>query len=135
MSNSATPCIVARQDSLPSTISRRKLLKFISIASVMLSNHLILCSSLLLLPSVFPRISVLSNELALLITWLKYWVSASATDLPMNIQSWFPLGLTGLISLPSKSLLNTTVQKHQFFRTQLSLWSSSDNSTWLLEKL
>ena len=133
MSNSATPCIVARQDSLPSTMSRRKLLKFISIASVMLSNHLILCSSLLLLPSVFPRISVLSNELALLITWLKYWVSASATVLPMNIQSWFPLGLTGLI-LPSKNLLNTTVQKHQFFCTQLSLWSSSDNSTWLLEK-
>jgi len=52
-------------------------------------------------------------------------VSASASVLPMNIQDWFPLGLTGLISLPSKGLLrvfsNTTVQKHQFFSAQLSL--------------
>ena len=51
-------------------------------------------------------------------------VSASASDLPMNIQDWFPLGLTGLISLQSKGLSrvfsNTTVQKHQFFGTQLS---------------
>ena len=52
-------------------------------------------------------------------------VSASASVLPMNIQDWFPLGLTGLISLPSKGLSrvfsNTTVQKHQFFSAQLSL--------------
>ena len=51
--------------------------------------------------------------------------SASASVLPMNIQDWFPLGLTGLISLLSKGLSrvfsNTTVQKHQFFGTQLSL--------------
>ena len=55
--------------------------------------------------------------------------SASASVLPMNIQDWFPLGLTGLISLHSKGLSrvfsNTTVQKHQFFGTQLSLWSNS----------
>ena len=55
--------------------------------------------------------------------------SASASVLPMNIQDWFPLGLTALISLQSKGLLkvfsNTTVQKHQFFNTQPSLWSSS----------
>ena len=53
-------------------------------------------------------------------------VSASALVLAMNIQSWFPLGLTGLITLLSKGLSrvfsNTTVQKHQFFSTQLSLW-------------
>ena len=53
---------------------------------------------------------------------------ASALVLPMNIQGWFPLGLTGWISLHSKGLSrvfsNTTVQKHQFFGTQLSLWSS-----------
>ena len=52
-------------------------------------------------------------------------VSASASVLPMNIQDWFPLGLTGLISLQSKGLSrvfsSTTVQKHQFFGTQLSL--------------
>ena len=55
-------------------------------------------------------------------------VSASASVLPMNIQAWFPLELTGLISLQSKRLLrvfNTTVQKQQFFITQLSLWSNS----------
>ena len=56
-------------------------------------------------------------------------VSASASVFPMNIQDWFPLGLTGLISLQSKGhstvFSNTTVQKHQFFSTQLFLWSNS----------
>ena len=63
--------------------------------------------------------------------------SALASVLPMNIQDWFPLGLTGLI-LQSKGLSrvfsNTTVQKHQFFSVQLSLWSNSHIHTWLLEK-
>ena len=65
-------------------------------------------------------------------------VSASASVLLVNIQDWFPLGLTGWISLLSKGLSrvfsNTTVQKHQFFGTQLSLWSISHIHTWLLEK-
>ena len=56
-------------------------------------------------------------------------IGASALALPMNIQDWFLLGLTGLISLQSKELsrvfANTTVQKHQFFGTPLSLWSNS----------
>ena len=56
--------------------------------------------------------------------------SASVSVLPMNIKDWFPLGLTGLISLQSKGLSrvfsNTTVQKHQFFGAQLSLYSNSD---------
>ena len=64
--------------------------------------------------------------------------SASASVLPMNFQDWSPLGLTGLISLLSKGLSrvlsNTTVQKHQFFGAQLSLWSNSYIHTWLLEK-
>ena len=64
--------------------------------------------------------------------------SASTSVLPMNIQDWFPLGLTGLISLQSKGLSrvfsNTTVQKHQFFGAQVFLWSSSHIHTWLLEK-
>ena len=63
--------------------------------------------------------------------------SASASVLPMNIQDWFALGLTGLISLLSKGLSrvfsNTTVQKHQFLGAQLSLWSNSHTHTWLLE--
>ena len=65
-------------------------------------------------------------------------VLASASILPMNIQDYFPLGLTGLISLQSKRLSrafsNTTVQKHHFFGTQLSLWSTYHIHTWLLEK-
>ena len=63
---------------------------------------------------------------------------ASASVLPMNIQDWFPLGLTALISLLSMGLLrvfsNTTVQKHLFFDAQPSLWSSFHMHTWLLEK-
>ena len=65
-------------------------------------------------------------------------VSASTSVLPMNIQDWLPLGLTGLSSLQSKGLSrvfsNTTVGKLQFFDTQPSLWSSSHICTWLLEK-
>ena len=62
----------------------------------------------------------------------------SASVFPMNIQGWFPLGWTRWISLLSKGLSrvfsNTTVQKHQFFSSQLSWWSSSHIHTWLLEK-
>ena len=65
-------------------------------------------------------------------------IGASASVLPMNIQDWFPLGLTGWISLQSNGLSrvfsNTTIQKHQFSDTQLSLWSNSHIHTWLLEK-
>ena len=64
--------------------------------------------------------------------------SASASVLPVNIQDWFPWGLTDLISFQSKGLSrvfsNTTVQKYLFFSIQLSLWSSSHIHTWLLEK-
>ena len=65
-------------------------------------------------------------------------VSASVSVFPMNVKDWFPLGWTNWISLPSKGLSrvfsNTTVQKHQFFGAQLSLWSNSHIHTWLLEK-
>ena len=81
---------------------------------------------------------VFSNESGLCIKWPKYAVSASASVLPKNIQDWFPLGLTGLISLQSKGLSrgfsNTSVQKHQIFGAQLSLWSNSHIHTWLPEK-
>ena len=64
--------------------------------------------------------------------------SASASVLPMNIQGWFPLGLTGLISLMSKGLSRifpgTTIWKHLFFGAQPSLWSNSHIHTWLQEK-
>ena len=65
-------------------------------------------------------------------------IRASASVLPMNIQDWLLLGLTGLISLQfeglSRVFSNTTVQNHQFFSAQLSLWSSSHIHTWLLKK-
>ena len=72
MSDSATPWPAAHQASLSITNSRN-LFKLVSIVSVMLSNHLILCHHLLLLPSIFPSIRVFSNESALLIRWPKYW--------------------------------------------------------------
>ena len=91
--------------------------QLISIESVIPSNHLILCHSLLFLPSIFPGIRVFSNELALCIRWPKDWNSSFITS-PSNKYS-------GLISMLSKGLLNvlssTTVQKHQFFSTQFSL--------------
>ena len=91
------------------TISR-SLLKLISIESVMPSNHLTLFSPLLLLPSIFPSISVFSNESVLAI---RCWsIGASATVLPMNTQDWFPLGLTGLISMQFKGL--SSLLQHQF---------------------
>ena len=65
-------------------------------------------------------------------------ISASTLVIPMNTQDWFPLGWTGWISLQSKGFSrvfsNTTVQKHQLFGTQLSLWSNSHIQIWLLEK-
>ena len=65
-------------------------------------------------------------------------VSASVSVFPMNTQDWSPLGWTSWISLQSKGLSrvfpNTTVQKHQFFYTQLSLWSNSHIHTWPLDK-
>ena len=106
------------------TISQ-SLLKLMSIESVMLSNHLILFCPLLLLPSIFPSIRVFFNESGS----QSIRVSASASVLPMNTQDWYPLGWTGWISLQSKGLSrafsNTTVQKHQFFSTQLSSQSNS----------
>ena len=81
-----------------------------------------------------------SFPMSQLFTWggQSIGVSASASVLPINIQDWFPLGWTGWISLQSKGLSrvfsNTTVQKHQFFGTQLSSQSSSHIHTWLLEK-
>ena len=76
----------------------------------MLSNHLILCCPLLLLLptslSISPSIRVSSNKLVLHIRWKSIGASASASVLPMNIQSWFNLGLTGLISLLSKEIFS-----------------------------
>ena len=77
----------------------QSLLKLMSIELMMPSNHLILFCPLLLQSSIFPSIRVFSNELDLRIRWPSFGVSASASVLPMNVQDWFPLGWTGLISL------------------------------------
>ena len=80
---------VAHQASLSSTISR-SLPKFISIEAMMLSNHLILCWPIFLLPSVFPSIRVFPSELALCIRWSKYWSFSFSISPAVNIQDWSP---------------------------------------------
>ena len=135
MSDFATPWTAACQASLSITNSW-SLPKLMSIESVMPSNHLILCHPLLLLPSIFPNIRVFSNESALHIRWPKYWhfsynISSSNEHPGLISFRW-----TGWISLQSKGFSrvfsNTTVQKHQFFCTQLSSQSNSHIHTWLL---
>ena len=131
-----TPWITACQASLSITNSW-KLLKFMSIESVMPSSHLILCYPFLL-PQSLPASG--SFPMSQLFAWggQSFGVSASASVLPMNTKDWSPLGWTGWISLQSKVLSrvfsNTTVQKHQFFGAQLSIQSNSHIHTWPLEK-
>ena len=120
----ATPWTGAYQASL-SINNSWSLLKLMSIASVMPSNHFILCHPLLLLPSIFPGIRVFSKESVLLIRCPKCWsfsFSNSSSNkysglISFRIDWWFSLQSKGL----SRVFSNTTVQKHQFFRTQLSL--------------
>ena len=107
-----TPWTAARQ-AFPSITNSRSPPKPMSIESVIPSNHLILCYPLLLLPSIFPTISIFSSESALHIRWPKYW-SFSFNICPSNEHpDWSPLGWTGWIFLQSKELLrvfsNTTV--------------------------
>ena len=133
----ATPWTAACQASLSFNISQ-SLLNLMSIESVMPSNHLILCCPLLITPSIF------TSTGSFLANWLfksgcqSIGASASASVLPTNIQGWFPLGLTLLISFKSKGLSrvfsSTTIWKHRFFSPLLSLQSYSHIHTGLLEK-
>ena len=133
----AIPWITARQASLSITNSWSSP-KLMSIESVMPSNHLILCHPLLLLLPIPPSIRVFSNESALCIRWPQYW-SCGFNISPSNEHpglisfrmDWLDLfAVKGL----SRVFSNTTVQKHQFFGTQLSSQSNSHNHTWPLEK-
>ena len=134
-----TPWTAAHQASLYITNSW-SLLKLMSIESVMPPNHLISSSVVPFFSSLqsFPASGSFPVSQFFVSGGQSIGVSASALLLPMNIQDWFPLRLTGLISLHSKGLSrvfsNTTVQKHQFFGAQLSLWSNSNICIWLLEK-
>ena len=132
----ATPWIAARQASLSITNSR-SLLKLMPIESVMPSNHLIFCHPLLLLSPNPPSIRVFSKESTLHMRCPKYW-SFSLSISPSNEHPGLILGWTGWIPLKPKGLSRvfpiTTVQKHQFFSTQLSSQSNSHIHTWPLEK-
>ena len=115
-----TPWTAACQASLPITISL-SFLKLMSIEAVMSSNHLILCCPPS--PQFFPASGPF--PMSQLFTSGGQSIRASASVLPMNIQCWFPLGLTGWLSLQSKRLSRVfsspTVPKHQFLSAQPSL--------------
>ena len=112
MSDSAMLWTAAHQAPLFSTISW-SLLKFISSELVMLSNHLILYCSLLLLPSLFPSIGSLPMSQLFASGGQSIGASASATVLPVSIKEWFPLGLTGWFDLFAvKGILKNFLQ-HQ----------------------
>ena len=120
----ATPWTTARQASLSITNSRSPP-KPMSIESVMPSSHLILSHPLLLLPSIYPSIRVFSNESALRMRWPKCW-NFSFNISPSNEHpGLISFGMDWLDLLAVQGTLrvfsNTTVQKHQFFGTQLSL--------------
>ena len=128
------PCTAA---SLSITNSRG-LLRLMSIESVMSSNHLIHGHPLLLCLQSFPASGSSQMNQFFPSGGQGIGASASASVLPLYIQDWFPLGWIGWISLQSKGLSklfsNTTVQKHQFFSAQDSVWSNSHVRTRLLEK-
>ena len=119
-----TPQTAARQASLSFTNSQ-SLLKLMSIESVMPSSHLILCHPCLLPTSIFPSIRVFSNESVLHIRQPKDWRFNFSISPSKEYSGLISLGWTGWISWQSKGLsrvfFNTTVQKHQFFTTQLFL--------------
>ena len=129
-----TPWTTARQASLSITNSW-SLPKAMSIESVMPSSHLILCRPLLLCLQSFLASGSFQMSQLCASGGQTTGVSASTSVLLMNIHDWFPLELTCLMSKGlSRVFCNTIVQKHQFYGSQLPLWSNSHNHTWILEK-
>ena len=130
-----TSWTAAPQTTLSFIISH-SVLKFMSIELVMTSNSLILCCPLSLCLQPFPAWG--SFPVNWLFTSGGQSIGASASVLPVNSQGWFPLGLTGLISLQSKGLSrvfsSAAVWKYQFFGAQPSLWSYSYIHIWLVGK-
>ena len=123
----ATPWTAARQASLSITNSQ-SLLKLMSIELMMPSNHLILCHPLLLLPSVFPSMRVFSKESVLRTRWPKYWSFSFNISPSKEIPGLISFRMDWLDLLAVQGTLvfsSTTVQKQQFFGTQLSFWSNS----------
>jgi len=132
----ATQWIAAHQASLSITNSRKSL-KPMSIESVMLSSHLILCLPLLLLPQISPSMRVFSSESTLRMRWPKYW-SFSFSIIPSKEHPgliYFKMDWLYFLAVQGTLVFsNITVQKHQFFSTQLSSQSNSHIHTWPLEK-
>ena len=124
----ATPGITACQASLSITNSRSSL-RLTSIESVMPSSHLLLCRPFLLLPPIPPSIRVFSNESTLRMRWPKYWSFSFSISPSKEIPGliFFRMDWLDLLEVQGtlKSLLNTTVQKHQFFSAQPSSQSNS----------
>ena len=133
----ANPWIVAQHTSLSITNSQSSP-ELMSIESVMPSSHLILCRPLLLLPSIPPSIRVFSHESTLHMRWPKYWSFSFSISPSKEYPGLISFRMDWLISWKSKGLSrvfsNTTLQKHQFFSTQLSSQSNSHIHTWPLEK-
>ena len=118
-----------------SSIISQSLIKFMSIELVILSNHLILCCAHFPFhPQSFPASGSFPVSHLFTSDDQSIGASASASVFPVNIQSWFPLGVTGWVSLLSKGLSrvfsNTTVKKHQFFSAQPSSQSNSHIHKW-----
>jgi len=136
---SATPWPAACQAPLSSSISW-SLLTFMSTESVMLSNYLVLCCPLLLLPSIFPSIKVFSTESTLCITWPKYWRFSFSISPSNEYLGLIFLRVDWLDLLTVQGTLRSLFQHHnwwryRFFGAQPSLWSDSHIRIWLLEKL
>ena len=124
------------QASLSFTISQ-SLLKLMSIESMMPSSHLILCHPLFFLSSILPSIRSFPMNWLFTSGGQSFGASALAAVLPKNIQDWFPLGLTGWISLLSKGLSrifpSTTDWKYQFFGAQPSSWEVPRAVEWVVK--
>ena len=133
------PWTAARQASLSFTIFW-SLLKLMSIESMMPSNHLILCHSLLLMPSIFPSIRIFSNESALCIRWPKYWALALCCYYK---SCWKRFWTNFRITLIQKYMFRMTLTLKDFNMIRRVIWSkavpgaltwTSEMSAWSLSK-
>ena len=128
----ATPWTLAFQAPLFSTVSWSSL-RFMSTESVMLSNHLILCHTLLFLPSIFPSIRIFSSESALCIRWPKYWSFNFSISLSNESSRLISFGIDWFDLLAVQVTLKSLLQHHNLKASVLqhsaSLWSNSHNHT------
>ena len=130
----ATPRTAAHQASL-SIPNSQSLLRLVSTESVAPSSHLVLCCHLLLSPTIFPSIRIFSNESVLSIShWPNYWSFSFSSGPSSEYSGLISFSMNWWDSLLSKGLSrissNITVQKHQFFSAQLSLYSNSHIHTY-----